>query len=106
MANSYGTRSEPLRFVEEGVQGVVREVFIPWLNALRFFVQNAVRLGPTGWDSALAPRRASNSSNLMDRWIQAESKDLVLFVREEMVRPLVFFVSLFCLESRIPLTPT
>jgi isoleucyl-tRNA synthetase len=46
-------------------------------------VQNAKRLG-AAWDALQAPARAKASANLMDRWIQAERRDLVLYVREEM----------------------
>ena len=41
-------RAESLRFRREGVQGVVRDVFIPWYNAFRFLVQNVLRLEASG----------------------------------------------------------
>lgn len=37
-------RAEPLRFKEEGVKDVIKDVFLPWFNAYRFFVQNVQRL--------------------------------------------------------------
>jgi len=84
LMNSPVVRAEPLRFVEDGVQAVLRDVFIPWLNALRFFVQNAQRMGAPGWDCTQASARAAASGNVMDVWIRAELKDLVRFVRQEM----------------------
>ena len=75
-------RAEPLRFREAGVLGVVKEVFLPWWNALRFFSQNAARLG-----GALtlpdAPRVAA-SANAMDKWVTASLQGLIAFVRAEM----------------------
>ena len=44
LINSPVVRAESLRFRREGVQGVVRDVFIPWYNAYRFLVQNVQRL--------------------------------------------------------------
>ncbi len=37
-----GTRTETLRFKEEGVFAVVKDVFLPWYNAYRFLVQVGV----------------------------------------------------------------
>lgn len=44
LINSPVVRAEPLRFKEEGVRGIVKDIFLPWFNAYRFFVQNAQRL--------------------------------------------------------------
>ena len=33
-------RGESLRFKEEGVRDVLKDVFLPWYNAYRFLVQN------------------------------------------------------------------
>ncbi len=49
LINSPVVRAEPLRFKEEGVFGVVKDVFLPWYNAYRFMVQNALR-----WEQATA----------------------------------------------------
>lgn len=48
LINSPVVRAESLRFRREGVQGVVRDVFIPWYNAFRFLVQNVLRLEASG----------------------------------------------------------
>jgi isoleucyl-tRNA synthetase len=34
-------RAENLKFKEEGVRDVLKDVFLPWFNAYRFFTQNA-----------------------------------------------------------------
>lgn len=36
-------RGESIRFTETGVRDVVKVVFLPWYNAYRFLVQNALR---------------------------------------------------------------
>lgn len=40
LVNSPAVRGEALRFREEGVKDVLKDVFLPWYNAYRFFVQN------------------------------------------------------------------
>jgi hypothetical protein len=44
LINSPVVRAETLRFKEEGVFGVVKDVFLPWYNAYRFLVQNVLRM--------------------------------------------------------------
>lgn len=38
LANSPLVRGETLNFKEDGVKGVVRDVFLPWYNAYRFLI--------------------------------------------------------------------
>lgn len=38
MINSPLVRAEPLNFKEEGVNGIIRDVFLPWYNAYRFLI--------------------------------------------------------------------
>ena len=40
LINSPVVKAENLRFKEEGVQGILRDVFLPWYNAYRFLFQN------------------------------------------------------------------
>lgn len=44
LVNSPAVRAENLRFKEEGVRDVVKDVFLPWYNAYRFLMQNVERL--------------------------------------------------------------
>lgn len=44
LINSPVVRAESLRFKESGVKDVIRDVFLPWFNAYRFFMQNVSRL--------------------------------------------------------------
>lgn len=43
LINSPVVRAESLRFKEEGVRDVVKDVFLPWYNAYRFLFQNIAR---------------------------------------------------------------
>lgn len=43
LINSPVVRAEELKFKEEGVFAVVKDVFLPWYNAYRFLVQNVLR---------------------------------------------------------------
>lgn len=85
LVNSPVVRAEPLRFKEEGVFGVLKDVFLPWYNAYRFFVQNALR-----WESdngaPFAPRTGSLDAvdNVLDKWMVASTTDLVSYVEQEM----------------------
>ena len=42
--NSPVVRAEFLKFQENGVCDVVKDVFLPWYNAYRFLIQNVQRL--------------------------------------------------------------
>jgi len=85
LINSPVVRAEPLRFREEGVFDTVKEVLLPWYNAYRFFVQNALRLS----DATGAPFDSKNydvasAINPTDRWLLAATRGLVRRVRKEM----------------------
>jgi isoleucyl-tRNA synthetase len=40
LINSPVVRAENLRFKEEGVKEILKDLFLPWYNAYRFFLQN------------------------------------------------------------------
>ncbi|GMT23809.1 hypothetical protein PFISCL1PPCAC_15106 [Pristionchus fissidentatus] len=82
LINSPVVRGENLRFREEGVRDVLKDVFLPWFNAYRFFVQN-VQLyeHQTGETFSLTEQKLEN---VMDRWIESFTSSLVKFVRKEM----------------------
>ena len=39
LINSPVVRAENLKFQEKGVKDIVKDVFLPWFNAYRFFVE-------------------------------------------------------------------
>ena len=81
LINSPVVRAESLKFQEKGVLGVVKEVFLPWYNAFRFFMQNVTRNGEN-----FTPNldKVTSSKNPTDVWIQALTQGLIKFVHEEM----------------------
>eukprot|EP00898_Chlorokybus_atmophyticus_P002811 jgi/Chlat1/3530/Chrsp23S03703 len=79
LINSPVVRAEPLRFKEDGVFGVVRDVFLPWYNAYRFLVQQA----SPGF-KPLSDAELGSSPNVLDRWMRASWRALARFVRAEM----------------------
>eukprot|EP00879_Flechtneria_rotunda_P010867 GHRR01011357.1.p1 GENE.GHRR01011357.1~~GHRR01011357.1.p1 ORF type:complete len:1070 (+),score=427.67 GHRR01011357.1:521-3730(+) len=102
LINSPVVRAETLRFKEEGVFSVVKDVFLPWYNAYRFLVQYVrhweVKTGETfnpGLSAEAAEIALGGSSNqlkqdqsagvaVLDRWISAAVRSLTAFVRSEM----------------------
>lgn len=76
-------RAEPLRFKEEGVFSVLKDVFLPWYNAYRFMVQNIKRLEESCGEFRPV-QGESLSENVLDIWITSLTNSLVRFVRDEM----------------------
>jgi len=88
-------RAENLRFSENGVKQILRDLLIPWWNAYSFFVTYA---NVDGFNDAELVK--PNSSNVLDRWIVSSLETLIHDVAEAMdvydlqrsVRPFVNFV--------------
>lgn len=81
LINSPVVRAEPLRFREAGVKDIVKDVFLPLVNAAKFFITNANRCISEGGSVTLADH---SSPNEMDRWILASAQTLVKYVHKEM----------------------
>ena len=82
LINSPVVRAEPLRFREEGVRDIVKDVFIPLVNVMKFFISNANRYLTEVSGSTLS--LFSASPNEMDRWIVAATQSLIQYVDREM----------------------
>lgn len=73
------------RAQEEGVFGVVKDIFLPWYNAYRFLVQNVVRWEIDGGSKFVPLDEAALSgraTNVLDRWIAAAGRSLTNYVRQ------------------------
>eukprot|EP01132_Coremiostelium_polycephalum_P007743 gene7743-9523_t len=78
-------KAESLRFKDKGLQDMIKDVFLPWFNAYRFFVQNALRHEKVvGKPFVPDVQNAMASTNIMDKWILASCQSLIKFVRAEM----------------------
>lgn len=88
LINSPVVRAENLRFKEEGVRDIIKDVFLPWYNAYRFLFQNVYRYvkdEPTANQRfQFDPKVVANATSLMDVWILSFKESLVEFVACEM----------------------
>ena len=85
LINSPVVKAENLRFREDGVQSVLRDVFLPWYNAYRFLFQNVERFErEEGVEFTWSESSYGGSTNVMDRWIISFTQSLLEFVAKEM----------------------
>lgn len=88
LINSPVVRAENLRFKEEGVRDIIKDVFLPWYNAYRFLFQNVYRYvkhEPTANQRfQFDAKVVAGASNIMDVWIRSFKESLVEFVACEM----------------------
>ena len=90
-------RAENLRFSENGVKQIMRDLLIPWWNAYSFFVTYA---NVDGFDEREVQVSKLRSDNVLDRWIVSSMETLIADVTAAMdaydlqrsVRPFVKFV--------------
>ncbi|XP_027755327.1 isoleucine--tRNA ligase, cytoplasmic isoform X2 [Empidonax traillii] len=86
LINSPVVRAENLRFKEEGVRDILKDVFLPWYNAYRFLVQNVQILQhkDDGREFLYNENTVKESNNIMDKWILSFTQSLVQFFKAEM----------------------
>nr|XP_012152876.1 PREDICTED: isoleucine--tRNA ligase, cytoplasmic isoform X1 [Megachile rotundata] len=85
LINSPVVRAENLRFKEEGVRDVIKDVFLPWYNAFRFLMQNIERFEREEKTIFIYDNSKDvSSNNIMDRWILSFTQTLLQFVKDEM----------------------
>lgn len=85
LLNSPVVKGETLRFKEEGVRDVVKDVLLPWFHATRFLTQEVVRYESKGrkFQPATEAEEAART-NVMDKWMLSEMQRMAQFVREEL----------------------
>lgn len=85
LINSPVVRAENLRFKEEGVRDVLKDVLLPWYNAYRFFIQNVLRLQKEEeMEFLYNENMVKESTNITDRWVLSFMQSLVGFFETEM----------------------
>lgn len=87
LVNSPLVRADNLCFKKEGVEAVVKDIFLPWYNAYRFLIQNISKLEaktdkPFVFEGSIA--NWFDKFNFTDRWIESCLQDLIRSVRKEM----------------------
>lgn len=87
LINSPVVRAENLRFKEEGVRDVIKDVFLPWYNAYRFLFQNVNRYTKDEQVQYTFNRERylqNRTTSVMDIWITSFKESLLDFVAQEM----------------------
>uniref|UniRef100_A0A0C9QTI3 Isoleucine--tRNA ligase, cytoplasmic n=1 Tax=Fopius arisanus TaxID=64838 RepID=A0A0C9QTI3_9HYME len=88
LINSPVVKAENLRFKEEGVRNIIKDVFLPWYNAFRFLQQNIDRYETEEMTKFVYNENENDvnivSSNIMDKWIVSFTQTLLEFVKQEM----------------------
>ena len=98
LINSPVVRGEPLKFSEEGVKLVTRNVILPLWNSFSFFSNYANADNIT--NEELAKASPVNERSLMDQWIVSSLQSLIKTVNEKMenyylyevIPPLIDFI--------------
>jgi isoleucyl-tRNA synthetase len=87
LINSPVVRAENLRFKEEGVRDIIKDVFLPWFNAYRFLFQNVERFEKEDkivYKYDVKRHQTDKSDNVMDVWIVSFKESLLDFISKEM----------------------
>lgn len=81
LINSPAVHAEPMRFKGQGVERVVKDVMLPWLNSIVFFIQQVLR-----HDNSFKrnEKLALSSTNILDKWIISRLHRIIRFVHNEM----------------------
>lgn len=85
LMNSPVVRAEELRFSKAGVQQHIKDLFLPWLNALRFFKQSTDDYKRReGTEFVFDDKSTCPTTNTTDKWVLAFAQDTVAYFHEEM----------------------
>ena len=90
LCNSPVVRAETLKFSKDGVQAIVRDIFLPWFNAYRFCIQNITRFEKRSKSNFVYnPQMRFDvfrdaEANYLDKYIIASSQHMIKYVRNEM----------------------
>ena len=84
LINSPVVKAENLKCKEEGIQAVLKDVFLPWYNAYRFLFQNIEQFEKDQGEFTFTEERFGKSDNVMDKWIISFTQSLLAFVAKEM----------------------
>jgi len=93
LITSPAVRAENLKFKEDGVKDILKDVIIPWYNAFRFFTQNIHLYELDNKQKFLVENLDRiKPHNIMDSWILSFTQSLIKFVVEEMSKYHLFKV--------------
>lgn len=105
LINSPVVKAEILRFKEEGVRDIIKDVLLPWYNAFRFLIQNIDRFEDCmKLKFEFDETNLSYSNNIMDKWILSFTQTLLVFVKKEMKEYRLYTVVPYLIKYIINLT--
>jgi len=81
LVNSPSSHAEPLCFKRADVEQIIRSTMLPWMNTLKFWVEQVIRHGN---QFKRNPELAYASENILDKWILSKTQKLIKFVHTEM----------------------
>ncbi|KAL0205518.1 hypothetical protein P9112_000825 [Eukaryota sp. TZLM1-RC] len=84
LINSQVMKGESLRFRKVGVEGILRDVLLPWFNSFKFLTQNIDRFNQNLGEFVVDTQTALKSDNIFDKWIISSLNSLISFIRTEM----------------------
>ncbi|KAL7667591.1 hypothetical protein ACOME3_010598 [Neoechinorhynchus agilis] len=85
LINSPAVKADYLRFKEQGVREIQKDVFLPWYNSLRFLGLKLDRLAKEdNIEYKFDETALYRATNIMDRWILSFTQSHIKFVRNEM----------------------
>jgi len=99
LMHSAVVKAEDLRYSDDGVRDVLKNVLIPLWNAYSFFVTYA---NIDGFESGAESRKKEGPENPLDRWILSEAERLVAEVTQQLeaydlqksIDPIIRFIDL------------
>ncbi|CAF1051834.1 unnamed protein product [Rotaria sp. Silwood1] len=82
-------RGESLRFKEEGIDDILKNVFLPWYKTLRLLIQSCDQLKSEEkiefiYNEKCFYTSMSSNSSVLDKWIVSYTQTFLEFVKQEM----------------------
>jgi isoleucyl-tRNA synthetase len=81
LVNSPAAHADQLNFKQADVSMIVRQTMLPWMNSIKFWVEQAIRHGNKFQRDE---KLAKSSENIFDKWIMSKTMRLIKFVHTEM----------------------
>eukprot|EP00494_Astrolonche_serrata_P024267 UN24525 len=85
LMNSPVTNAKELSFDRDGVRDVVKDIFIPWWNSYKFFIEQSIRYESKQNQFVYEPENVGKyATDIVDKWILSKLQTLVKGFRKEM----------------------
>ncbi|EAX96459.1 isoleucyl-tRNA synthetase family protein [Trichomonas vaginalis G3] len=81
LTNSPACHADPFSFKDDDVAMIVRQTMLPWMNSIKFWVEQVIRHGNNFKRNT---ELAYSSENILDKWILSKINRLIQHVHREM----------------------